>query len=88
MASLMVVSAIIIMNITIIQLHISTSGHSFSLTEIAGIISLIFSSTIIVMAVMAFFLGLYSPKMRAVVKDYYQGITSKECNALNKYNHV
>ena len=88
-ASIMAIGAIVIVNITIFRLNAGAKYHgSLTLVEIAGIISLIFSGSIISMAVIAFFLGLLSQKMRTSIKEYYQTITEKERNALNTYNHL
>ena len=87
-ASLMVIAAIVIVNVTIFLFHTSSTSHGFTLAEIAGIFSLVFSGVVIVMAIIAFILALYSQKMRTAVKDYYQRVTKKERNALNTYNHV
>lgn len=88
-ASLMVIGAIVIVNITIFQIHNTpkTNGH-FTLAEIAGIISLIFSGTVIAAALMAFLLGLFSRKLRISLKEYYRRVTTKERDALNTYDHV
>jgi len=88
-ASLMVIGAIVIVNVTIFNLHLNSnsSGH-ISLAEIAGIISLIFSGTVIVVAFAAFILGLFSRKMRISMKEYYSRVTTKEKDALNTYHHV
>jgi hypothetical protein len=37
---------------------------------------------------MAFFIGLFSHKMRTSVREYLDRITSKEREALNTYEHV
>ncbi|SRR6266576_6098959 len=88
-ASIMVIGAIIIVNITIFNLNAGAKDHgSLTLVEIAGIISLIFSGSIISMAVIALFLGLLSQKMRTSIKEYYQTITERERDALNTYNHL
>ena len=62
-ATLMVVGAIVIANITIFQLRIH-QGASFTLVETAGIISLAFSGSIITMGFMAFIIGFFSPKLK------------------------
>ncbi|KAF8347208.1 hypothetical protein F5887DRAFT_1174790 [Amanita rubescens] len=88
-ASIMVIGAIIIVNVTIFNLNAGAKDHgSLTLVEIAGIISLIFSGSIISMAVIALFLGLLSQKMRTSIKEYYQAITERERDALNTYNHL
>lgn len=88
-ASLMVIGAIVIVNVTIFNLHLnSSSSDHITLAEIAGIISLIFSGTVIVVAFAAFILGLFSRKMRISLKEYYYRVTTKEKDALNTYHHV
>lgn len=89
LASLMVIGAIVIVNITIFNLHLSpdSNGH-ITLAEIAGIISLIFSGTVITVAFAAFILGIFSRKMRISLKAYYKRVTTKEKDALNTYHHV
>jgi len=85
----MVIGAIVIVNITIFKLNAGTNEHgSLTLVEIAGIISLIFSGSIISMAVIALFLGLLSQKMRSNIREYYRTITERERDALNTYNHL
>jgi uncharacterized membrane protein YiaA len=88
-ASLMVIGAIVIVNVTIFNLHLNSdsNGH-ITLAEIAGIISLIFSGTVIAVAFAAFILGLFSRKMRISMKEYYYRVTTKEKDALNTYHHV
>jgi len=86
-ATVMVVGAIVIVNITIFQLRVH-QGASFTLVETAGIISLAFSGSVICVAFMAFIIGLFSRKMRISVREYLDGITSKEREALNTYEHV
>ncbi len=87
-ATLMVVGAIVIVNITIFELRIQERA-SFTLIETAGIISLTFSGSIIAVAFMSFLVGrFFSQKMRASVHEYSDGITSKEHEALNTYEHV
>ena len=83
----MVVGAIVIVNITIFQLR-QREGVSVSLIETAGIISLAFSGSVIALAFMAFFIGLFSHKMRTSVREYLDRITTKEREALNTYEHV
>ena len=85
----MVIGAIVIVNVTIFNLHLnSSSSDHITLAEIAGIISLIFSGTVIVVAFAAFILGLFSRKMRISLKEYYYRVTTKEKDALNTYHHV
>ena len=84
----MVIGAIVIVNVTIFNLHVDSISGNFSLAEIAGIISLIFSGTVIVVAFAAFILGGLSRKMRISMKEYYARIITKEKDALNTYHHV
>jgi len=85
-ATVMVVGAIVIVNITIFQLRLHEGA--FTVVETAGIISLAFSGSVIAVAFMAFFIGLFSHKMRTSVRDHLKKITSKEREALNTYEHV
>ncbi|KAF8329636.1 hypothetical protein F5887DRAFT_1004076 [Amanita rubescens] len=87
-ATLMVVGAIVIVNITIFELRIHQRA-SFTLIEAAGIISLTFSGSVIAVASMSFLVGrFFSKKMRASVLEHSNEITSKERGALNTYEHV
>ncbi len=86
-ATLMVVSAIAIVNLTIFQLRFDRRA-SFTLIETAGIISFAFSGYITAVAFMTFLVGLFSRKFRKSVRKYFEGIISKERNALNTYDHV
>ena len=89
LASLMVVGAIVIVNLTIFNLNVNSNGPDhMSLAEIAGIISLIFSGLLIVVVFGAFILSACSPRMKEAIKKYYTRVTTKEKDALNAYHHV
>ena len=89
LASIMVVGAIVIVNLTIFNLDVNSNGPDhISLAEIAGIISLIFSGFLILVAFGAFILSACSPRMKDAMDAYYTRVTTKEKNALNAYHHV
>ncbi|KAK2462531.1 hypothetical protein APHAL10511_005501 [Amanita phalloides] len=88
-ASIMVIGAIVIVNITIFRLgRHQTDTKSWTLAEIAGIISLTFSGSIIVAAITAFVLGLLSRRMRTTVREHYKWASQTEHDALNTFSHV
>ncbi|KAK2462808.1 hypothetical protein APHAL10511_005199 [Amanita phalloides] len=89
-ATHIVVAAIIILNITIFLLDPNdpNTRRTSSLAEISGITSLAFSGSIIFVAAIALFLGLFSRKLGASLSKYRCHIHVRELNALNTYDHV
>ncbi|KAF8623803.1 hypothetical protein AX15_006187 [Amanita polypyramis BW_CC] len=89
-ATNMVIAAIVIVNTTIFFLDPNSPGprKTSTLGEVAGIISLAFSGSIIVTSVAALLLGLFSHKLGASLAKYRAQVFYRESNALNNYDHV